>query len=178
LPTAEAAPGRTLSLAARFTAALALILLAGGVAVALAALAYGRHAAQEAFDRLLLGAANQIAGAISLRDGRILVDLPRSAFELLALAPEDRVLYAVIGPDGATITGYEEVAAAAVDGAFHEADFAGEAVRLVTVRRRFAERSFSGTVAVVVGQTTRARAELASRKSPGARWRSPASPGC
>jgi two-component system, OmpR family, sensor histidine kinase TctE len=168
LPTAEAAPGRTLSLAARFTAALALILLAGGVAVALAALAYGRHAAQEAFDRLLLGAANQIAGAISLRDGRILVDLPRSAFELLALAPEDRVLYAVIGPDGATITGYEEVAAAAVDGAFHEADFAGEAARLVTVHRRFAERSFSGTITVVVGQTLRARAELASEITRGA----------
>ena len=35
----------------------------------LAALAYGRQAAREAYDRLLVGAANDIAASITLRDG-------------------------------------------------------------------------------------------------------------
>ena len=52
--------------------------------------AYGRQAAQQAYDRLLIGAANQIAGSISIRGGEVVVDIPASAFELLALAPDDR----------------------------------------------------------------------------------------
>jgi two-component system, OmpR family, sensor histidine kinase TctE len=171
LPTAKpGAAGRIQSLTTRLAVALALLLLAGGAAVALGALAYGRHAAQEAYDRLLVGAANAIAGGISLRDGTVAVNLPISAFELLALATEDRVVYAVIDPEGQVVTGYEGVDPAAPDArsSFHEGKFAGEPIRLATVRRRFAERTFSGTVTVVVGQTTRARAELAGEITRGA----------
>ncbi len=39
----------------------------------------------------------------------------------------------------------------------------GSPVRLASVRRPFAERSFSGVVTVTVGQTTRARAQLANQ---------------
>ena len=64
--TAPISRGRVPSLTLRLAVAVSLILLAGGVAVTLAALAYGRQAAQEAYDRVLLGAANQIAAMPSL----------------------------------------------------------------------------------------------------------------
>ena len=126
----------------------------------LAALAYGRQAAQQAYDRLLIGAADQIAGSVSVQGGRVLVDIPASAFELLALAPDDRLLYAVLDPDGAP---RHRLRRRGGDPRrrFATGDFAGEPVRLIRVSRQFAERDFAGTVDVVVGQTTRARDALA-----------------
>jgi two-component system sensor histidine kinase TctE len=152
---------RTLSLTARLALSVTLVLALGGTAVALAALAYGRQAAQQAYDRLLVGAANQIAGTIRIRDGEVVADIPASALELLALAPEDRILYAVYDPAGRLVTGYEAAARPSASPGFVEADFAGEPVRLAAVRRIFAERDFAGPVDVVVGQTTRARDALA-----------------
>jgi two-component system, OmpR family, sensor histidine kinase TctE len=129
-----------------------------------AALAYGRQAAQEAYDRILVGAANQIAASVTIRDGRVIVDIPVSAFDLLALAGDDRVAYRVVGPDDVTITGYDALAlppAGAADNVLYDTAFGGEPMRLSAVRRRFAERAFSGTIDVIVGHTTQARQALA-----------------
>ncbi|MFT3973188.1 MAG: sensor histidine kinase N-terminal domain-containing protein [Amaricoccus sp.] len=157
----EAAAGatRTASLTNRLVLSVALVLLAGGSAVALAAFAYGRQAAQTAFDRLLVGAADQIAGSVAIRDGAVVVDMPASAFELLSLAPDDRVIYAVFDPAGRLVTGYREAVSPVRE--FGSGRFAGEKVRLARISRTFSERDFSGTVDVVVGQTTRARDALA-----------------
>lgn len=149
----------TASLALRLAVSVALVLLVGGTAVALAAFAYGRQAAQQAFDRLLIGAADQIAGSVTVRAGTVSVDIPASAFELLSLAPDDRVIYAVFDPAGRLVTGYGEVKRPAER--FATGTFAGETVRLTRVSRTFSERDFSGEVEVVVGQTTRARDALA-----------------
>ena len=54
------------SLAQRLAITIALILSASGVVVTLAAYAYGREAAEAAYDRLLAGAAFQIAQSISV----------------------------------------------------------------------------------------------------------------
>lgn len=151
--------GGSASLARRLTLAVALVLLVAGGAVAFAAFAYGRQAAQRAYDRLLLGAADQIAGSVSVRDGQVDVDIPASAFELLALAPDDRLAYAVIAPGGSLVTGYPGLAASPAG--FSNGRSAGEEMRLVNVSRPFAERDFTGAVEVVVGQTTRARDALA-----------------
>ncbi|MEM6636243.1 MAG: sensor histidine kinase N-terminal domain-containing protein [Pseudomonadota bacterium] len=144
-------------------AAIVSVLALGSLAVAIAAFAYGRNAAQQSFDRLLIGAANQVAGSLSLRGGDIIVDIPVSAFELLSLAPKDRVVYGVFGPDGALITGYAEAAPPTGSGAFYSGEFANEPARFARVTRQFAERSFIGSVDVVIGQTTEARRELAQQ---------------
>lgn len=141
--------------------ALVLVLAIGGVAVSLAAYAYGRSAAQQSFDRLLIGAANQIAGSLTLRGGEVIVDIPVSAFELLSLAPRDRVVYGVIDDRGGLITGYDSLVPPEGEGGFFSGTFAGEPARFVHVKRQIAERSFLGAVDVVVGQTTEARRELA-----------------
>ncbi len=149
------------SLHFRLLAGIVLVLAVGGVAVALAAFAYGRSAARQSYDRLLVGAANQIARSLSLRDGEVIVDIPVSAFELLSLAPRDRVVYGVFGKDGRLITGYAQSAPPDDGSAFFNGRFAGEPARFARVKRQFAERSFAGSVSVVIGQTTQARRELA-----------------
>ncbi|MHA3976839.1 sensor histidine kinase N-terminal domain-containing protein [Halovulum sp. GXIMD14794] len=161
-PSAEQ-PRLRLSLTARLAGALALIFALGGVAVALAALAYGRNAAQQSYDNLLIGAANQIANEITVRGGEVEVDLPVSAFELLSLAPEDRIVYAVYDPTGRLLTGYQALRSADPQTTFSNGSFGGEPIRIAQVRRPFAERSFSGVVEVLVGQTTRARERLATQ---------------
>ena len=153
-------PSQAPSLTRRLGLALAALLLAGGGLVALAAFAYGRQAATRTYDQLLIGAANQMAEAVSLVDGRVIVDLPISTFQLLALAPEDRIFYAVRGPDGALITG-DPLPALALRQTFFTQTHGGETVRFARVNRVFSERGFSGAVTVTVGQTTRARDALA-----------------
>ncbi|MEC9405216.1 MAG: sensor histidine kinase N-terminal domain-containing protein, partial [Pseudomonadota bacterium] len=97
------------SLTARVAFGIAFLLIFGGVIVSIAAFAYGREAARSAYDRLLLGAATGIASSITVQDDRPVIELPVSAFELLALAPDDRIGYRIIGPEGATLTGYDEI---------------------------------------------------------------------
>ena len=158
---AAGGPRRAPSLGRRLALSVALALCLGGGAATAAALAYGRRAAQEAYDRLILGAANEIAGATRALDGAILVDIPASAFELLSLAPEDRILYAVYGPGGRLVTGYPIADRPRGDPGYGEIQFGGETARVVSVTRRFAERDFDGAVEVLAGQTTRARDALA-----------------
>ncbi|WP_353471732.1 sensor histidine kinase N-terminal domain-containing protein [Salipiger sp. H15] len=157
------------SLAARVLKAVLLILLAGGLLVAGATLYNGRLAARQSYDRILLGAAQDIAASVRIQSGRPVVDLPVSAFELLAQAPDDRIHYAVRGPGGALITGLDETDIApparrtgSTSGPeFFDARLNGEPARFVRVTRRFAERDFSGGIAVTVGQTLRARRAMA-----------------
>lgn len=158
-------PGRTtaaMSLTRRLTLLLAMFLSVGGVVIALLAASYGRQAAEQTYDRLLLGAAGQIAAAISVQDGQIITNLPVSAFELLAQAPDDRLFYAVIDPKGGLVTGDELAFPQGRGTRFFDGVDQGEATRFVALERIFAERGFAGVVTVVVGQTALARADLAA----------------
>lgn len=95
------------TLLARVMIGVLSLLALGGVVVAIATFEYGRSAARQSFDRLLVGAAQDIAESISISDGAPLVDLPVSAFSLLSLAADDRIFYAVHETDGSLLTGYE-----------------------------------------------------------------------
>ena len=165
--SAAAAAGRgNHSIAARLGALLTLVLAAAVAGVIFATYEYGRAAADQAFDRLLTGAALQIGERISVVDGKPLVDIPVSAFELLSLASEDRIFYRVIGPRGHTLTGYgnfplPEDFAPAARMKVYETTYDRVPVRAVALRRDLAERSLSGRVEVIVGHTTQARAALA-----------------
>ncbi|MFY2822421.1 sensor histidine kinase N-terminal domain-containing protein [Ruegeria sp. MALMAid1280] len=151
------------SLTARVLSAVLLILILGGCLVALSIWANGRLAARQAYDRLLLGAATDIAESVRIQDGEPFVDLPVSAFQLLAQAPDDRIFYAVQVPGGPFITGLDRdtvIELPQQPGAvpfYFTADLNGEPARFVRVARLFAEREFSGEVEVLVGQTLRAR---------------------
>jgi two-component system, OmpR family, sensor histidine kinase TctE len=151
------------SLTGRVLSAVILLLLLGGMLVSVWTWINGRSAARQTYDRLLLGAANDIAESIRIQDGKAVVDLPVSAFELLAQAPDDRIHYDVRGPDGQLVTGLSdrfepsESSDRAALLQFFDDRMQGEAARFVRVVRRFAERDFSGNVSVTVGQTLSAR---------------------
>ncbi|MCA0922742.1 sensor histidine kinase [Pseudooceanicola nanhaiensis] len=162
------------SIQIRVTGSVLALLLVGGVAVAIASLAYGRQAARQSYDRLLLGAAQDIAESITIVTGGPVTALPLSAFELLAQAPDDRIFYAVRDAGGALLTGQEDVTPAGASRearearardrsgpVFYDARMQGEKARFVTVPRRFAERDYSGVVSVTVGQTMLARNDMA-----------------
>lgn len=156
---------RQRSLSSRVVTGVLSLLFVGGIIVAIASFAYGRQAARQAYDRLLLGAANDIAESITIVGGEPLTDLPVSAFQLLALAPDDRIAYAVRGPRGQLLTGQDSVRLPRAESpsgpVFYDAPMQDETARFVTVYRRFAERDFSGTVSVTVGQTLAARNVMA-----------------
>jgi len=154
---------RRISLITRLGISISLVFALGGGAVAVAALAYGRSAAQQSYDQLLIGAARQIAQSITLKQGRLAADLPVSAFELLSLAPEDRIVYAVYDAEGDFVTGYRSLEPPTEDAAFYNSDFGDETVRVAQVRRLFAERNYVGTATVLVGHTLRARRQLAAQ---------------
>lgn len=158
-------PGR--SIAWRLTLLLTLLLTIAAAGTVVAALSYGQTAATRAFDRLLTGAALQIAERISVIEGETVIDIPLSAFGLLSLASEDRIFYRIIGPEGKTLTGDEtfplpEVSARNDGPLLYDTAFSGEAVRAISMQRFLAERAVRGPITVIVAQTLRARSELAS----------------
>lgn len=156
---------RTPSIAFRVGAAMTLILTLAAIVTVLAASRFGRSAADEAFDRLLKGAALQIAERVVVTDGAPVVDLPVSAFELLSLARNDRVFYRIIGPDGTTLTGYDKLPLpdqpAGSGEQIYQTRFKGVPIRAVLLTRQLAEEALSGKLRVVVAQTTEERGALA-----------------
>jgi two-component system, OmpR family, sensor histidine kinase TctE len=156
-----------MSLQSRVLRIVIAILLLGGLLVGVTAWVNGQQAARDAYDRILIGAASDIAESVRIIDGQAVVDLPVSAFELLAQAPDDRVSYAVRGPGGALITGFEDAEFHPAQNPrgqaspFFDSTMHGEPARFVEVTRRFAERDFSGSVRISVGQTLRARQVMA-----------------
>ncbi|WP_127144843.1 sensor histidine kinase [Pelagibacterium montanilacus] len=154
---------RRFSLFWRLTGAIALVLLAGAGALTFAAFSYARTAADGAYDRLLIGAARQIADTVSAEGGTITVDVPISALETLSISRTDRVYYQITAPDGAIVTGYEAlpVASPAIQAgdAAHVSDarFLDQDIRLASVWRYIAEQGATGWVRISVAQTREAR---------------------
>ncbi len=159
-------PSRGPSLTFRLAVTVTLILALAASGALYLSFEYGRQAADNAYDRLLTGASLQIAERVSVSDGKILVDLPSSAFELLALARSDRIFYRVIGPDGKTLTGYDDLPLPAAPNGketqIYSLTYSGEKMRAAVTMRQIAERAVSGTVKIIVAQTVRERSELAS----------------
>lgn len=164
--SSQLAASRSRSIAWRLTLLLTLLLTIAAAGTAVAAFSYGQTAATRAFDRLLTGAALQIAERITVEEGETVIDIPLSAFGLLSLASEDRIFYRIVGLSGETITGDESFPLPAITNdnrspLLYDTVFSGETVRAIWMQRFLAERSVQGPVTVVLAQTLRARSELA-----------------
>jgi two-component system sensor histidine kinase TctE len=166
-------PESRLSLRGRLVGVMALVFLGGTVALYWAAGMYAQTAADRSYDRLLAGSALSIVETLSITNHEVQVDLPYAALDMLSAAPDDRVFYRIIGPDAQTITGYDDLPTMPSSGAdaekaasglsrFFDAKYRGEAVRFVLLGREIAEPGVSGWIWVQVGQTRRARDELAN----------------
>lgn len=148
----------------RLTALISAILLGGAAILAVAASYYARIAADNAYDRVLLGAARQISETLSAENGAVEADVPVSALETLSISRSARIYYR-IATKAAEVTGYGDLPLppAAADGGagpfVADTEFKGRPIRIAAVGRYFAEAN--GWVMTVVGQTLEARDGLA-----------------
>lgn len=137
---------------------------------------YGQRAARLSYDRLMAGAALQITESIGMQDGEVVVDLPQSAFATLALAPDDRVFYAIHILGGELVTGYPglpkfdplkgEISDLEGRGEFplrfFNANYSDEPMRFMTLSRVLNDVGVTLEVQLQIGQTLRARNALSA----------------
>ncbi len=126
---------------------------------------YANRAADQALDRLLSAAALSIAGAVLVEDGAVVVEMPFAAFAMVS--GNERVFYAVIGPQGEHVTGYDDLAAdtplaTSVDPVFSDIRHNDEPVRMVRLGRLISTAEGTGWVTIRVAETRGARAALAA----------------
>jgi two-component system sensor histidine kinase TctE len=147
------------------------LFLAGMAVLYWAASSYATIAADRSFDRLLAGSALSIAESLTVTADGVRVDIPYSALDMLAAAPDDRVFYRVVAPTGVTVTGYSDLPSfdAVVRGPgnqginseeYFDADYRGESVRFVVLGRESGNLAQKGWTWVQLGQTRNARTAL------------------
>ncbi len=125
---------------------------------------YANRAADQALDRLLSAAALSIAGAVLVEDGAVVVEMPFAAFAMVS--GEERIFYAVLGPQGEHVTGYPDLApetplATSVDPVFSDIRHNDEPVRMVRLGRLISTAQGTGWVTIRVAETRGARVALA-----------------
>lgn len=145
---------------------VATLFVGGAILLYVAARGYGRSAADISYDRLLVASALAIVENVSVVQGNWHLELPYAALGSLAMAPDDRVYYRVVAPDGSTITGYGDLPlpprAANDTASYFDASYHGEPVRFAVLRRWIARPVDPGYAWVQVGQTRLARTALAN----------------
>lgn len=122
-----------------------------------------------AYDRSLGASIKSIAENTYSLEGEIMVNIPTSAFDIFGGDLQERIFYAVIGPDGSVITGYDDLPlprrAVRGDGVLviEDARYHGESVRLGVMRKRLYDPSLAGddSATIVFAETTESRVALA-----------------
>ncbi|NTF44543.1 sensor histidine kinase [Rhizobium rhizogenes] len=157
---------REYSLFARLALVISVLLTAGAAILVTASWYSARTAADDAYDRLLVGAALQIADGLAVQEGALIVDLRASAFEMLGLADRDRIFYRIVDPTGKTLTGHRDletdidVPAVRRESVLSSGVYKGEAVRIAVVGRALSDPAASGWAHVILAQTVEARRGL------------------
>ena len=126
-------------------------------------------AAHEAFDRTLAASLKAMREGISLRDGRVEVEVPYLALEVFDAEAGSRIYYEIRDETGATITGYPALpmptqpVRALYRTQFYDAAYRGEPVRMAAMPLPLHDVRSARTqlVWVLVAETTEPRAQLA-----------------
>jgi len=136
-----------------------------------AALSYfsALEAVNRAYDRSLGASIKAIAESTYSLEGTIVVNIPTTAFDIFSGDLQERVFYAVVGPDGSVITGYEDLLPARVPaiegGALRIADtvYHGQPVRLGLMKKRLYDPALANgdSATIVFAETTESRVALA-----------------
>ena len=136
-----------------------------------AALSYfsSLEAVNRAYDRSLGASIKSIAESTYSLEGEIVVNIPTSAFDIFGGESQERIFYAVIGPGGAVITGYDDLplptrtAAGEAGLAIENGIYNGKAVRIGAMRKRLYDPSLVGddSATIVFAETTESRIALA-----------------
>lgn len=126
-----------------------------------------QNAANQAYDRVLLGSALAIAERVVIENNEILVDVPYVALEMLTSAAQDRVYYQVAGPDNKFITGYPDLpsipnalSSQSDKPVFFDDTYKGSDIRVGVVSRYVSSSRLSGRITIKVAETVESRKAL------------------
>lgn len=118
-----------------------------------------------AYDRVLLETALDIGRQVKLAEGRIYVDLPDVAIQMLQTREIDRVYYLVTGPDNEYITGEPDLPAPsdpATDRVrYYDDEYRGQQIRAVALRVPVQPGSARGAVMIHVAERLTVRTDSA-----------------
>ena len=156
----------TASLFRRMMLLLGAIILVVSLGLVVAARRHAQAAAEDAYDRILIGVAEQIAETIGAESGVVSVDVSMSALETLSIGRVDRVFWRVTDTDGSSVTGYDDLVypgriPAGVGPFVADGRIADAPVRVALVRRFVPDAARPGHVSTLVAHTLDARAALA-----------------
>lgn len=126
-------------------------------------------AAHQAFDRTLAASLKAMREGISLRDGRVEVEVPYLALEVFDAEAGSRIFYQIRDEYGATITGYEDLpmpprqVRALYRTQFYDADYQGMPVRMASMALPLHDVRSARTqmVWVLIAESTEPRERLA-----------------
>jgi two-component system sensor histidine kinase TctE len=121
------------------------------------------------FDRTLAGSALMMAERVATEDGRLTVDIPIAAIQMLENAFRDRIYYRVVDlASGTLVTGYEDLPPppqipSPETPLFYYAPYKGAPVRFVALLRPVFDPVAKGPALIQVGESTSAREAQARR---------------
>jgi two-component system sensor histidine kinase TctE len=117
-----------------------------------------------AYDRALLESALDIGRQVRVLRGRVYVDLPEVAIQMLRTRQAGQLFYLVTGPDGEYITGEPDISPARPSktgqAQFYNDTFRGQAMRAAVIQLPVESEDVRGQVTVHVVEHQSPRAEL------------------
>jgi len=131
------------------------------------------EAADIAYDRSLLASTRALAERVSVRDGKVVADVPYVALDSFETDTLGRIFYRVTGLHGETVSGYPDLPAVPANVPrselypalvrFYQADYNGEPVRIAALLQPVYDDSMRGIALIQVGETLDARRALSRR---------------
>ncbi|MBQ5962048.1 sensor histidine kinase [Massilia sp. ZL223] len=134
-----------------------------------------------AYDRSLLASTRALAERVSVRDGKVVADVPYVALDSFETDTLGRIYYKVTGPNGETVSGYDDLPPVP-EGVprsdlypalvrFYHAEYNGEPVRIAALHQPVFDDSMRGIALIQVGETLDARRALSRRILINTLWR-------
>jgi two-component system sensor histidine kinase TctE len=133
----------------------------------------GLDAADLAYDRSLLASTRALAERVSIKDGKVVADVPYVALDSFETDTLGRIFYKVSGLKGETVSGFDDLPPVPANVPrseaypalvrFYHADYNGEQVRIAALLQPVYDDSMRGIALIQVGETLDARRGL-SRK--------------
>ncbi|SNS14029.1 two-component system, OmpR family, sensor histidine kinase TctE [Noviherbaspirillum humi] len=130
-------------------------------------------AADLAYDRSLLASTRALAERVSVRQGRLVADVPYVALDSFETDTLGRIYYKVTGIHGEFVAGYDDLPAMPKNTPrsdiypalvyFYHATYRGEAVRIAALYQPVYDESMRGIAMIQVGESYEARSELTRR---------------
>jgi two-component system sensor histidine kinase TctE len=133
----------------------------------------GLDAADMAYDRSLLASTRALAERVSIKDGKVVAEVPYVALDSFETDTLGRIYYKVTGLHGETVSGFDDLPPVPANVPrseaypalvrFYHAQYNGEPVRIAALLQPVFDDSMRGIALIQVGETLDARRGL-SRK--------------